>query len=213
MIRILQVLLFIPVIIILIHTLIRIIRYFYKFPMPQFLANAIDNPLRRKIQPPKETALRHGLDKGMHVLEVGPGNGRYTVEAVKVVGPEGKVTTIDIEKKMIERVINRLKQENIHNVVAEVADVYKLPYQDDSFDIIYMIAVINEIPDQDKALKEFHRVLKSDGVLVFSELIMDPDYPLAKTLIRRAKNANFKLSEKLGNFFYYTLKFKKMDKV
>jgi len=181
--------------------------------MPQFLANAIDNPLRRKIQPPKETALRHGLDKGMHVLEVGPGNGRYTVEAVKVVGPEGKVTTIDIEKKMIERVINRLKQENIHNVVAEVADVYKLPYQDDSFDIIYMIAVINEIPDQDKALKEFHRVLKSDGVLVFSELIMDPDYPLAKTLIRRAKNANFKLSEKLGNFFYYTLKFKKMDKV
>jgi len=177
--------------------------------MPQFLANAIDNPLRRKIQPPKETALRHGLKKGMHALEVGPGNGRYTIESAKIVGSEGKVTTIDIDKKMIERVIIRLKQENIDNVVAEVANVYKLPYQDDSFDIIYMIAVINEIPDQDEALKEFHRVLKPDGVLVFSELIMDPDYPFAKTLIRRAQNANFKLSEKLGNFFYYTLKFKK----
>lgn len=209
MIRILQVIFFIPVILILIHTLIRTIRYFYKFPMPQFLANAIDNPLRRKIQPPKETALRHGLKKGMHVLEVGSGNGRYTIESAKIVGSEGKIKTIDIEKKMIDRVIHRLKQENISNVVAEVANVYKLPYQDDSFDIIYMIAVINEIPDQDKALKEFHRVLKPEGVLVFSELFMDPDYPLARSLIRRAQNANFELDEKLGNFFYYTLKFRK----
>jgi hypothetical protein len=61
------------------HTLIRIIRHIYKFPMPQFLANLIDNPLRRAIQPPDATAVRHGIEPGMMVLEVGPGNGRYTV--------------------------------------------------------------------------------------------------------------------------------------
>lgn len=178
--------------------------------MPQFLANVIDNPLRRKIQPPKETAIRHGLKKGMKVLEVGPGNGRYTIEAAKAVGPDGTITTIDIEKKMIERVIKRLRRENITNVTAEVANVYKLPYADSSFDIIYMIAVINEIPEQEKALKEFHRVLKSDGLLVFSELFMDPDYPLANSLMQRVQNARFKLNERLGNFFYYTLKFMKV---
>jgi len=177
--------------------------------MPQFLANIIDNPLRRAIQPPRATAIRHGLKKGMNVLEVGPGNGRYTIAAANVLGPEGKIVTIDIEKKMIERVIKRVKQENVANVNAEVADVYKLPYEDLFFDVIYMIAVINEIPDQKSAFKEFHRVLKSDGLLVFSELLMDPDYPTAKSLIKKAQSNGFKLNEKIGNVFYYTLKFNK----
>lgn len=94
-------LLFTPVIL---HTIVRIIRHFYKFPMPQFLANLIDNPLRRKIQPPSEMPIRHGILPGMTVLEVGPGNGRYTIETARRVGNRGKVVTIDIEPKMIERV-------------------------------------------------------------------------------------------------------------
>lgn len=199
----------IPIILILLHTAVRIVRFFYKFPMPHFLANIIDNPLRRAIQPPRETAIHHGLKKGMKVLEVGPGNGRYTIAAANVVGPEGKIVTIDIEKKMIERVKNRVKKENITNVIAEVADVYKLPYEDLYFDVIYMIAVINEIPNQKSAFKEFNRVLKDDGLLVFSELLMDPDYPAAKTLVKKAHINGFKLNKKMGNIFYYTLKFNK----
>ena len=207
---IIRIAVFIPLIIIILHTVVRIVRFFYKFPMPQFLANIIDNPLRRAIQPPSETAIRHGLKKGMKVLEVGPGNGRYTIAAAKVLGSDGMIVTIDIEKKMIERVIKRVRQENITNVHAEVADVYKLPYEDSCFDIVYMIAVINEIPDHKRALKEFHRVLKKDGVLVFIELLMDPDYPPAKFLIKILQSNRFKLNEKIGNIFYYTLKFNKV---
>lgn len=207
---ILLIILSIPLLIIILHTIVRIIRFFYKFPMPQFLANVIDNPLRRKIQPPEITGFRHGIKSGMSVLEVGPGNGRYTVEAAKIVGPNGRITTIDIENKMIERVKQRIKKESIANINTEVANVYNLPYQDNSFDLIYMIAVFNEIPEQGKALKEFHRVLKPNGLLVFSELFMDPDYPLSKTLIKKVQRFSFKLKEKIGNFFYYTLKFKKI---
>jgi len=207
---ILMILIFLPLIIILLHTLIRIIRFFYKFPMPQFLANIIDNPLRRKIQPPKETGIRHGIKSEMSVLEVGPGNGRYTAEAAKIVGHNGRVTTIDIESKMIERVKKRMEIENVKNVTAEIANVYKLPYQNCSYDLIYMIAVFNEIPDQEKALTEFYRVLKLNGLLVFSELFMDPDYPLSNTLIKKVQSLPFKLKEKIGNFFYYTLKFEKI---
>lgn len=206
---ILTILILIPTVIIFLHTLLRIIRSIYKFPIPQFMANIIDNPIRRKIQPPKETAIRHGIKAGMSVLEVGPGNGRYTIEAAKAVGTNGKLTTIDIEEKMIERVKNRAIKENIKNIDAQVANVYQLPFQDNSFDLIYMIAVINEIPDQNKALEEFYRVLKPNGLLVFSELFSDPDYSLAKTLIKKVEKHPFKLKEKIGNFFYYTLKFTK----
>ncbi|MBW1798568.1 MAG: methyltransferase domain-containing protein, partial [Deltaproteobacteria bacterium] len=72
-------------------------------------------------------------------------------------------------------------------------------------DVIYMITVIGEIPEPDKAMREFYRVLSPTGTLVFSELLVDPDYPCAKTLIRKANAASFRLKEKVGNFFYYTL--------
>ena len=62
--------------------IVRLVRYFYKFPMPQFLANLIDNPLRRRIQPPGEMPIRHGIKPGMkHLVSKGYKNiGFITVD-------------------------------------------------------------------------------------------------------------------------------------
>lgn len=201
-----------PALAIVLHTIIRIVRHFHKFPMPQFMANAIDNPFRRKIQPPDKTPARHGIEPGMIVLEVGPGNGTYTVATARRVGNRGKVVTIDIEPKMIERVTRRAQAEGIDNIEAKVADVYDLPFEDGFFDAIYMIAVIGEIPEPDRAMREFYRVLSSSGTLAFSEFLPDPDYPRAKTLIRKATAAGFRLQKKLGNVFYYTLILEKEER-
>lgn len=190
---------------VILHTILRIVRYFYKFPMPQFLANAIDNPLRRRVQPPDETPARHGIEPGMTVLEVGPGNGTYTVATARRVGDKGKVVTIDIEPKMIERVTRRAQAERIENIEARVADVYDLPFEDGYFDAIYMIAVVGEIPAPEKAMREFYRVLRPSGTLALSKLLNDPDYSRAGTLIRKGATAGLRLKEKVGNFFYYTL--------
>ena len=198
-----------PLLLIVLHTIVRIVRHFHKFPIPQFAANIIDNPFRRRIQPPYETAIRHGIEPGMTVLDVGPGNGTYTLGAARRVGDKGKIIAIDIEPKMIERVERKIEQEGIRNIEARIADVYELPFEERSFDLIYMIAVIGEIPSPEKAVKEFYRVLSPSGTLVFSELLFDPDYPCAETLIRLANAANFRLKKKIGNFFYYTLIFEK----
>ena len=207
--EILYILLAVPITFIVLHTIIRVVRYFYKFPMPQWMANAIDNPLRRKIQPPDETAIRHGIEPGMRVLEVGPGNGTYTMATARRLGPEGELVTVDIEPKMIEHVQRRIEAEGVTNIAARVADAYGLPFEDESFDLVYMITVINEIPDIPRALKEFHRLLKPSGTLVFSELFMDPDYPRSTTLNRKVEAQNFRLKEIFGGFFYYTLIFEK----
>ena len=145
----------------------------------------------------------------MRVLEVGPGNGTYTLAAARRLGPDGELVTVDIEPRMIERVQRRIEAEGVTNIDARVADAYDLPFEDGSFDLVYMITVINEIPDIPRALAEFHMVLKPLGTLVFSELIMDPDYPRAATLTRKVQAMNFRLKEMIGNFFYYTLIFEK----
>ena len=199
----------IPVLAIILHTIIRIVRAFYKFPVPQAAANLIDNPLRRRIQPPDEMAVRHGIAPGMTVLEIGPGNGTYTVAAARRVGDAGKVVAVDIEPKMIERVERRAQAEGITIIEARVANVYDLPFDDETFDAITMIAVIGEIPQPEKAMREFHRVLRPAGTLAFSEMLWDPDYPRASTLTKKAAAAGFRLKRKIGNVFHYTLIFEK----
>lgn len=177
--------------------------------MPYWMSDLIDNPLRRKIQPPSETATRHEIEEGMRVLEIGPGNGTYTIEASKRVGPEGEIFAIDIEPKIIERLKRRLAKKKITNTHPRVANVYDLPFESESFDLVFMITVINELPDIPRALLEFKRVLKSSGKLALSELLFDPDYPLSSKLIKKVQSDGFQLVAKKGNFLFYTLVFEK----
>jgi ubiquinone/menaquinone biosynthesis C-methylase UbiE len=145
----------------------------------------------------------------MRVLEVGPGNGTYTIATALRVGESGKVITVDIEPKMIRRVETRIQREGVGNIEARVADVFDLPFDPGYFDLVYMIAVIGEIPTPERALEEFYRVLSPQGSLVFSEILMDPDYPRAQRLISLVTNAGFQVKDNIGNFFHYTLIFEK----
>lgn len=195
--------------ILIFQAIIRIIRRYYKFPIPAFMVNLIDNPVRRKIQPPLEMPIRHGIKPEMTVLEIGPGSGVYTVGTARRVGTEGIIFTVDIELKILKQLKHRVRAENITNIDGIVANVHHLPFMTGAFDAIYMIAVIGEIPGPEKALQEFYRVLAPPGTLAFSELLPDPDYPLARTLTKWAAQANFRLRVKLGNFFGYTSVFEK----
>jgi SAM-dependent methyltransferase len=204
-----RVLVCLPLLLVAWHTAVRIVRHFYKFPMPQFLANLIDNPLRHRIQPPEEMAIRHGLEPGMWVLEVGPGNGTYTLGAARRVGPAGRIVAVDVEPRMVERVRRRAEAEGVQNVEARLADATDLPFGDGGFDAAYLVTVMGEIPKPVQALRELHRVLTPSGTLACSEVLLDPDYPLASTLVRWAEQAGFHLKEKRGNVLSYTLLFGK----
>jgi ubiquinone/menaquinone biosynthesis C-methylase UbiE len=189
--------------------LARIVRHFYKFPMPEFMADFITNPGRRKVQPPDETAVRHGIQPGMTVLDIGPGNGTYTIAAAQRAGPDGKLFAIDIEPRMIERVVQNAAAAGVENIEARVADVYDMPFSDEFFDVITMIAVIGEIPEPDRALMECYRVLKLSGILAISEIMVDPDSKRPSTLRREVEAGGFHFKEKLGNWFVYSMLFGK----
>jgi len=185
--------------------LVRVFRKLVHFPMPEFMAGLIDNPLRHLWMPPARTAARHALHPGMAVLEIGPGNGTYSVAAARALLPGGRLEAVDIEPKMLERLQRKAQAAGLTNIDTRLADVSHLPYADASFDAAYLIAVFGELPDPTQALREFHRVLKPGGTLALSELLPDPDYSLSSTLERRAAAVGFTRRTLHGNLFYYTL--------
>jgi len=190
-----------------VEVVIRILRRFFPFPIPAFIARLIDNPIRRRIQPPAKVVDWMGVREGMTVLEIGPGPGTFTIEAAKRVGERGRVFAIDIEPKEILRLESRLHREKITNVTTKVASAYELPFPNNAFDRVFMIAVLAEIPDKRKALLEIKRVLKDDGLLAIGEFLPDPDYPRRKTVIHWCRAAGLQFVGGYGGLVQYLLTF------
>lgn len=187
---------------------IRLVRRFYHFPIPSLLAGLLDNPVRRKIQSPKKIVERLDLRHDMKVVEIGPGPGTFTIEAGARVAPDGSVYAFDISPKMIRKLSARIAKKEATNVAPVVASAYNLPVVSHSVDRVFMVAVLAEIPDRQRALREFARILKPNCILSISEFLSDPDYPLRRTVIRWCREAGFEEVSKHGSLIEYTLSFR-----
>jgi ubiquinone/menaquinone biosynthesis C-methylase UbiE len=181
--------------------------FHFAAPCPASFSWIVDNPIRKRYMRP--VLSRIGIQPGERVLELGPGPGAFTVEAARCVGLQGSVVAVDIQAEMIARVEKRVKEAGLTNVETHVASAYELPLPDSSVDRAFVITVMAEIPDKARALVELHRVLKPGGVLSITEEFLDPDYPFTFETIRWAEAAGFRPSERFGNFWIYTLNFKK----
>lgn len=190
---------------------IRVLRRYWHFPAPTIIAPFLSSPIRRFLQPTQRVLERSGIHKGMTVLEIGCGNGAYIPAAARMVGPKGSVLALDVQPEMLRLLEDELnKQENlsISNVVLHQADATQLPFENEQFDVVFMVAVLSEIPDVPKALKEVKRVLKPDGRFAVTEFLPDPDYRLEHEIIRLGTKHGFVYETSDGNLMDYTVRFK-----
>jgi SAM-dependent methyltransferase len=111
------------------------------------------------------------LRSGMDLLDCGCGPGSITVGLARMVTP-GRVVGIDKDMSQIEAANARLADQQVPNLRFETADIYALPFPEDSFDAIFTTSVLMYLPDPLAALHELHRVLKPGGVVG----IRDPDH-------------------------------------
>ena len=212
---VIKVLLAVLAFIVLQQVITRLIRKMFHFPAPAFIGRFLDSDFRRKFQPPDKILQRSGIENGMNVLEVGCGSGAFTTSTARAVGEGGKVYGLDIQTKMLKQLRRKLsknKNNDIRNMVITSGNAYNLPYKDNVFDLAYMVTVLPEIPDRNKALQEIRRVLKPGGVLAVSEFLPDPDYPWKSTTVRICSDAGFILDRVSGNFWNYTARFTKQKK-
>jgi ubiquinone/menaquinone biosynthesis C-methylase UbiE len=99
-------------------------------------------------------------------LELGCGTGFFTLN-LKLAGvlEHGHVT--DLSPGMVE-VAKRNARSLGFDVEGRVADAERLPYDDDTFDLVVGHAVLHHIPDVEQAMREVLRVLKPGGRFVFA---------------------------------------------
>jgi SAM-dependent methyltransferase len=104
---------------------------------------------------------RFAESAGQRVLEIGSGLGTDSIAFVRA---GAQLTAVDLTEHSIGLVRRRFELEGL-SADLRVADAENLPFDDDTFDVVYSWGVIHHTPDPPKAASEALRVLKPGGRL------------------------------------------------
>jgi ubiquinone/menaquinone biosynthesis C-methylase UbiE len=141
---------------------------------PVEYASWLLNPLRNLIAPPGRIVDRLELAAGDRVLEVGCGPGFFSPTVARRLA-HGHLTLFDAQPPMLEMAAQRLQRLGLSNFTIVAGTAEALPFADATFDVVFMITVLGEVPDRAAALTEAARVLRPRGQFSATEAAGDPD--------------------------------------
>jgi len=124
-----------------------------------------------------ELARAAGLDATKHVLDVGSGVGGTSRCLAKEFGC--RVTGIDITDEYCRAAAMLSGRIGLaHLVDFRQGDATELPFDDQTFDVVWTEHVAMNILDKTRLYKEMHRVLKSGGTLAIYDVLAGPSGPV-----------------------------------
>jgi len=170
----------------------------------------LDLPWRNIVLSPQKLAARLALTTTSHVLEVGAGSGFYSVEVARRVS-EGHLELLDLQPEMLKKAQQKLEAEGLSNVGYTLADASLLPFKEDSFDTLFLVAVLGEVANQKAFLSEARHVLKPGGILSISEHLPDPDFSSFAKVKSLVEKEGFEFFERYGPKWSYTANFRKSE--
>ncbi len=112
------------------------------------------------------------IKEGNIVLDLGSGAGFDCFLASKRVGKTGKVIGVDMTEEMIKKAKAIAEKNDYKNVEFRLGEIENLPIDDSSIDVAISNCVINLVPDKEKAFREIYRVLKKDGKIYLSDIVL-----------------------------------------
>jgi ubiquinone/menaquinone biosynthesis C-methylase UbiE len=127
------------------------------------------------------------LEPGTRLLEVGCGVGAV----LAVLGqefPGVRLHGVDIQPKQLDYARGHLERAGVKATLLE-ADATALPFEDESFDHVWMMWFLEHVPEPVAVLREARRVLVPDGMITaievdYSTSRAEPSTPAFEALIR-----------------------------
>lgn len=105
------------------------------------------------------------------ILDAGCGRGFYSSSFCEIKNIN-KIVGIDLREKYLEKARRFIKDPRL---TFQQADIYKLPFKENTFDCIVSSEVMEHLPDDVTALKALHKITKKGGTLIIS--VPNANYP------------------------------------
>lgn len=143
---------------------------------------------------------RLGLRPGQRVLDAGCGIGEPAIRVAKVTGAE--VVGVTVSAEQVKRATALAEREGVAGQVTfRHANAMELPFEADSFDAAYALESIIHM-DRVSALREFGRVVRPGGNIVFTDLFQRAPKPVGRPSVIDQLVALWLLTEPIEMYDY-----------
>src|SRR5215467_1481162 len=113
---------------------------------------------------------RQHIRSSSRILDCGCGPGSITVGLAQW-APDGQTVGIDIGAEQLEGARALARDLGLKNVTFRPGDIFALPFEDESFYVVFSQTVLYHIPHPEKALAELKRVLRRGGLIALRDCI------------------------------------------
>jgi ubiquinone/menaquinone biosynthesis C-methylase UbiE len=148
-------------------------------PMSHLGASWLVRPEREQEESVREAYDQLQISAGMTVVDMGCGNGFWSIPLARAVGESGRVLAVDIQREMLIELRKRAEREEIKNIepIHGGVDDPKLPEK--TADITLLVDVYHEFSHPESMLWSIRRSLKPTGVIALLEYREeDPTVPI-----------------------------------
>ncbi|WP_330205438.1 class I SAM-dependent methyltransferase [Cyanobacterium sp. Dongsha4] len=120
------------------------------------------------------------------VLDVGTGTARIPLILADFC-PQWHITAIDLASSMLKIAETNIQEKNKSSQISlQLVDGKKMPYPDNSFDLIISNSLIHHIPQPLELLKEINRVVKKNGVILIRDLFRPKSEDDIEKIVQKA---------------------------
>jgi ubiquinone/menaquinone biosynthesis C-methylase UbiE len=124
-----------------------------------------DEAERRKWQNPEAILKETGLKPGMTLIDMGCGNGFFTLPAARLAGEKGQVYGLDINSDFIEQTAEKAAEEGLRNLNLTTGAAEEMLLCEGCADVVFLGIVLHDFRDPARVLKNARKMLKTDGKL------------------------------------------------
>ena len=174
----------------------------------------LDGEERRRVIPPERIVGQMGLKRTDEVADLGAGIGFF---AFPMASRSKSVLCVDIEKKMLDVLADRIRKRSVKNMLPLLGDVQEPPIVNASVDRVLGAFIFHEVEDPRIFLYECNRILRPGGTLTIVDfqkhapVEFGPPEEVRKTAeqVARSCATQFEERSRVEDEVYYQISFSK----
>ena len=148
---------------------------------PWWLAYTFENPLRRILHNPQKM-LSEYVRPGQTVVDIGCGMGYFSLGLAKLVGPSGRVISVDLQQEMLDTALKRASKKGLaQRITPHKCEPDKIGLEE-KVDFILLFWMVHEVPNLDSFFSELKSMMKPGAKILMAE----PKFHVSKNQVMKA---------------------------